>query len=74
MQPGSRTMVRIPVRGYLVPVLRITTDHADYVGGDTPNARFLAVRIPSITYGSERTKQAFKEPRRAADSSFEGLP
>jgi len=74
VQPGSRTTVRIPVRGYPVPVLHITTDHADYVAGGTPNARFLAVRIPSITYVPERTKQGFKEPRRAADSSFEGLP
>jgi hypothetical protein len=52
--PGDRTSVRIPVRGYPVPVLRISTDQADYVGGGTPNARFLAVRIPSVSYVSER--------------------
>ena len=52
LQPGERTSVRIPVRGYPVPVLRIRTDTADYVGGGTPNARFLAVRIPAISYVS----------------------
>jgi hypothetical protein len=57
LHPGERVSVRIPVRGYPVPVLRISTDHADYVGGGTPNARFLAVRVPSISYVSERTKQ-----------------
>ena len=31
-------------------VLRIRTDRADYVGGGTPNARFVAVRIPAISY------------------------
>jgi hypothetical protein len=55
LQPGERMSVQIPVRGYPVPVLRISTDHADYVGGGTPNARFLAVRIPSISYVSERS-------------------
>ena len=52
LQPGERTGVRIPVRGYPVPVLRIKTDTADYVGWGTPNARFLAVRIPAISYVS----------------------
>ena len=53
LKPGDRTSVRIPVRGYPVPVLRIRTDNADYVGGGTPNARFLAVRVPSLSYVSE---------------------
>jgi len=48
--PGEKTVVRIPVSGYPVPVLRIRTDRADYVGGGTPNARFVAVRIPAISY------------------------
>jgi hypothetical protein len=50
--PGERMTIRIPVQGYPVPVLRIKTDSADYVAGGTPNARFLAVRIPSISYVS----------------------
>jgi hypothetical protein len=39
-----------------VPVLRITTDRADYVDSGTPNPRFLAIRIPSISYEPERAK------------------
>ena len=57
LHPGGRTSIRIPVRGYPVPVLQIRTDAADYVGGGTPNARFLAVRIPSLSYVAERTKR-----------------
>ncbi len=50
LRGGERKTVRIPVRGYPVPVLRINTDRADYVAEGTPNARFVAVRIPSISY------------------------
>jgi hypothetical protein len=56
LQPGERRSVRIPARGYPVPVLRISTSEADYVGEGTPNARFVAVRIPAISYVSERAK------------------
>ena len=50
IQPGETTVVRLPVRGFPVPVLDIRTDRADSVGGGTPNARLVAVRIPSIFY------------------------
>ena len=50
--PGQRRLVRIPVDGYPVPLLSIRTDRADYVGAGTPNARLVAIRIPSISYVS----------------------
>jgi hypothetical protein len=53
VEPGESEVVRIPVRGYPVPLLNIRTDRADYVGGGTPNARLVAVRIPSISYVSK---------------------
>jgi hypothetical protein len=56
LQPGERRSVRIPALGYPVPVLRITTDRADYVADGTASARFVAVRIPSISYEPERAK------------------
>ena len=56
LRPGERKSIRIPVRGYPVPVLRINSDRADYVAEGTPNARFVAVRIPSISYESKRAK------------------
>jgi hypothetical protein len=56
LRPGARRVVLIPTRGYPVAPLRITTDRADYVGGGTADARFLAVRIPSISYEPKRAK------------------
>jgi hypothetical protein len=56
LQPGERRTVLISARGYPVPVLRITTDRADYLGEGTSNARFVALRIPSISYRSKGTK------------------
>jgi hypothetical protein len=56
LRPGERLSVRIPVRGYPVPVLRINSDRADYVAEGTPNARFVALRIPAISYEPERAK------------------
>ena len=50
LRPGTGRTVEIPVRGHPVPVLRIETDHADFVDGGTPNARLVAVRIPAISY------------------------
>ena len=56
LKPGERRTVRIPARGFPVPVLDIVTDRADYVGAGTPNARFVSLRIPSISYEPERAK------------------
>jgi hypothetical protein len=50
LRPGTGRTVEIPARGHPVPVLRIETDHADFVDGGTPNARLVAVRIPAISY------------------------
>jgi hypothetical protein len=57
VKPGHRMVVRVPARGYPVPVLRIRSDRADYVGGGTPNARLVAVRIPQISYVATGQKQ-----------------
>jgi hypothetical protein len=54
LEPGTPKVVQIPVRGYPVPLLAIRTDHANYVGGGTPNARLVAVRIPAVSYVPER--------------------
>ena len=54
--PGQSKLVLIPVRGYPVPALRIRTDRADYVDGGTPNARLVAIRIPSLSYVTERSR------------------
>jgi hypothetical protein len=43
--PGESKVVSLPARGDL----EILTDRADYVGAGTPNARLVAVRIPSIS-------------------------
>jgi hypothetical protein len=56
LKPGERKSVRIEARGYPVPVLGVVTDRADYVGGGTANARFVSLRIPSMSYLSERAK------------------
>ena len=56
LRPGEQKTVRLPARGYPVPVLRITTDRADYVAEGTPNARFVALRIPALSYEPERAK------------------
>jgi hypothetical protein len=52
LRPGTRRTVEIPARGYPVPVLRIETDHADYVDAGTASARLVAVRISALSYGS----------------------
>ena len=56
LQPGETRSVRVGARGFPVPALRIVTDKADYVDSGTPSARFVAVRIPSITYVSDVAK------------------
>ena len=56
VKSGERKLVRIPVAGYPVPILRIRTDRADYIGAGTPNARLAAIRIPSISYVPKRAK------------------
>jgi hypothetical protein len=48
--PGERKVAEIPVSGFPVPILRIRTDRADYVGAGTPNARSVAIRIPALSY------------------------
>jgi hypothetical protein len=53
VEAGRSNVVRIPVRGYPVPLLNIRTDRADHVGGGTPNARLVAIRIPSVSYVSK---------------------
>jgi hypothetical protein len=50
LEPGQTRIVRVPAEGRPVPVLSIRTDRADYLDGGTPNARLVAVRIPSISY------------------------
>ena len=57
LEPGTGRTVRIPVSDYPVPVLRIVTDRADHVGGGTPNARLLSLRIPSISYVPKERKK-----------------
>jgi hypothetical protein len=52
LQPGQTRVVRVPVEGLPTPILSIRTDRADYLGGGTPNARLVAVRIPTISYVS----------------------
>ncbi|HEV8603390.1 MAG TPA: glycosyltransferase family 39 protein [Gaiellaceae bacterium] len=52
--PGERKRVRMPVSGNPLPVLRIRTDRADFVGGGGPDARLVAVRIPAISYVPKR--------------------
>jgi hypothetical protein len=53
LEPGETRVVSVPVRGYPVPVLNVRTDRADYVDAGTPNARLVAVRILSISYGAK---------------------
>jgi hypothetical protein len=50
--PGESTVVTLPARGDL----EIRTDRADYVAAGTPNARLVAVRIPSISIVRKRPK------------------
>jgi hypothetical protein len=45
LAPGESTVVDLPAQGDL----EIRTDRADYVGAGTPNARLVAVRIPSVS-------------------------
>jgi len=45
LEPGESRVVHLPAAGDL----EIRTDRADYVGAGTPNARLVAVRIPSIS-------------------------
>lgn len=52
LEPGQRRVVRVPATG----ALEIRTDRADYVGAGTPNARLVAVRIPSISLLEKRAK------------------
>ena len=46
LDPGEARVVQVPGTS----TLEIRTDHADYVGAGTPNARLVAVRIPSISF------------------------
>jgi hypothetical protein len=57
LEPGQKTVVRMPSKGYPVPPLDIRSDRADYVGAGTPNARLVAVRIPQATYIAMGRKQ-----------------
>ena len=59
LEPGESRAVRLPAQGDL----EIRTDRADYVGAGTPNARLVAVRIPSIS-----------RRRKAGEIGIQGLP
>ena len=48
--PGQTRVSWIPVSGSPLPVLEIRSDKGDFVGSGTPNARFVAARVPSLTY------------------------
>ena len=50
LQPGDSELVEIPAEGSPVPRLYISTDGADFVGGGTPQTRFVSVRIPLLEY------------------------
>jgi hypothetical protein len=48
--PGQTKVSWIPVSGSPLPMLEIRSDRGDFVGNGTSNARFVAARIPSLTY------------------------
>jgi hypothetical protein len=50
--PGESRVVHIPAEGDL----EIRTDRADYLGAGTPNARLVAVRIPSVFLVEKRPR------------------
>jgi hypothetical protein len=50
LRPGDSELIEIPARGSPLPRLYISTDGADFVGGGTPQTRFIAVRIPLLEY------------------------
>ena len=52
----------MPAGGHPVPVLNVRTDRADYLDGGTPNARLVAVRIPSISYGIDHSRTTRRVP------------
>jgi hypothetical protein len=52
LEPGESEVIRLPAQGEL----EIRTDRADYVSAGTPNARLVAVRIPSISLVEKRPK------------------
>jgi hypothetical protein len=60
--PGQTRVVLMPVTGRPVPVLNVRTDRADYLDGGTPNARLVAVRIPSISYEIDHSRTSRRVP------------
>jgi hypothetical protein len=50
LRPGERRTLALPAPGRPAPPLRIRTDHADYEGAGTPNARLVGVRIERLSY------------------------
>jgi hypothetical protein len=50
LEPGQKRVVRLPVSGLQIPPLTIRTDQADALDAGTPDARLVAVRIPSVKY------------------------
>jgi hypothetical protein len=62
LEPGQTRVVQVPAAGRPVPVLNIRTDRADYLDGGTPNARLVAVRIPSISYGIDHSRTSHRVP------------
>ena len=48
--PGESKVSLIPVSGSPLPALELRSDKGDFVDGGTANARFVAVRVPSISY------------------------
>jgi hypothetical protein len=47
---GETVTVELPAAGSPLPVLRIRTDRADFVGGETANPRVVSIRIPALAF------------------------
>ena len=58
LAPGQTKVSWIPVGGSPLPVLEIRSDRGDFVDSGTPNARFVAVRVPSAYYAREKGPKA----------------
>lgn len=56
LEPGETRTVRIPAVGDPVAPLEIRSDVAQEIASGTPEARLVAVRIPSISYGFKSGK------------------
>jgi hypothetical protein len=61
LRPGTSRTASIAACGDPVPVLRILTDHADFVAAGTANARLVAVRIPALSFVPARVRKGAQE-------------